>query len=440
VVSVRDMPDFNAGNKQAVAFVAAFSTGNSLDSACIRGRMLRPDSTPVSNATLLLFAADNAKGDSILGKVPAYMARTSDGGTFEFPYLRGAAYRIYGITDTDNTNSFTLSDEGLALPLTPLITLGKRDTVDSVGLTFFKPDGKVPQVRSAKWIGRNTLAVGLSEGIIADSLRIALSDTTGSDRQELAEFSLAMGKETELLIHTHRNAKQPGTLVLTHLRDSTGNQADTTLRVMPGRTRTLEEGPLLIKPRFSPKDNALVMYLPEWLDSIPRSQIAVVDTGKKAVPVQMNWDQYRLSIALKGKLPPGGAKLVIPGSLLPAVSGEKDTTWTLPLPFPDPEQFGLVAGTVSTPGYDGPVVLLLVQPGKRGVATTSEFVAFSREFRFTMVPPGKYKIVTVKDLDGNHVWTTGSLHPYRMPEATRISKDEIEVKANWELEELKITW
>jgi hypothetical protein len=377
------------------------------------------------------------------------MARTSEGGTFEFPYLRGAAYRIYGITDTDNTNSYTAADDGLALPLSPLITVGKRDTVDSVGLVFFKPDSKAPLVRSARWIGQHTLCIGLSEGLHTDSLGIFLSDTTGGDKQELMEFSLIPGKETELLVHTHRTAKEISTLTLNHLRDSVGNVADTTLRVLPGRTRTLE-GPLLTKPAFNARENALIFFVPEWLDSIPRSQVTVIDTAKKAGPVTLTWDQYRVRAVLKGKMPPGGLKLMISGNLLPAVvaatgatakdTAVKDTTYAIPLVFPDPAQFGLLAGKVATPGYDGPVVVSLVSSGKRGAGATSDFVATSREFRFAMVPPGKYKLLIVKDIDGNHQWTTGSLHPYRLPEGTRYAKEEIEVKANWELEDQQLSW
>lgn len=437
VISVRDVADFNAGNKQAVAFTGAYSTGATLDSACVRGWMLNPDSTPAANITVMLFSADSLRGDSILGKVPVYVGRTSEGGRFDLPYLHNGKYRIYGVSDADNTNSFSAGDDGLALAAQPQLTLGKRDTADSVVLYLFKPDQKPPMVKSAKWIGRYTLSVALNEGLVTNNLQISLSDTLGGDLADLTEYTFIPGKEPELLLHTYRNATQISQLRLLHLRDSTGNQADTTVRIVPGKTRTVKE-PLLATPTYKAAAGGLVFYLPEWLDSIPRSQIVLIDTGKKVVPAFFRWDDYQASVSLKA-IPPGGVKLQIPGALLPAISQGKDTTYRIALNFPSAEQFGSVQGQVLTPGYDGPVVVSLTIPSKRG-ADPTEFISYSRKFNFSMVPPGKYKIQIIKDIDQSRTWTPGSLSPYRLPEAIRYGKTEVEVKANWELEDLEISW
>jgi len=443
VVTIQGIADNNAGNKMIQPYTAAFSTGATLDSMVVQGSVTNPDGGPAKDITVLLFDEDSAAQDNIAKKLPAYLGKTDDAGKFRLPYLRKAAYRIYGMKDTDSDNRYTAADELLALADTNLVAFGPADTLRTVRLTAFRLDAKAPQIRAAKWTDAYTLAVSFSEPPVLDSLRVLLSDTLGGDARTIDEITVAPTKEGEVLFHTHRDKTRFSQLTLTNLRDSVGNRQDSVLRVPPNRMRALTSV-LLVPPQADPSGN-LVCWLPAWLDSIPRSRITVTDTAGAAIPdVALRWQDYALTITRPAKMPEGPLRLNVPSGLVPEFAKGKDSTYRFPLVFNDPGKQGKWGGSLVVEGYEGPIVLV-VGSGKGGSKGRGDdsgggatYLAFDREFSFPSITPGKYSVSVVLDTDGNRAWTPGSLHPYRMPE--RILRAEaIDVKAGWEMGETTLT-
>ena len=59
------------------------------------------------------------------------------------------------------------------------------------------------------------------------------------------------------------------------------------------------------------------------------------------------------------------------------------------------------------------------------------------EYLFENVIPGKFRLRLIEDKNKNHQWDTGSFLEHLQPERVWYLPKEIELRANWEVEE---TW
>ena len=53
---------------------------------------------------------------------------------------------------------------------------------------------------------------------------------------------------------------------------------------------------------------------------------------------------------------------------------------------------------------------------------------------FTQLLPGKYKLQALIDADRNRKWSSGNFHRRFLPETIVPYKDELDLKANWDID------
>jgi len=102
-------------------FTYVFSTGNTIDSLKLSGKVLvaetgRPDST------LLVFLYRNANDSSVQQKKPTYIAKVNGDGTFNFYHLPAGIFRIYALKDDDGSKTYNSKYEEFAFADTDINT------------------------------------------------------------------------------------------------------------------------------------------------------------------------------------------------------------------------------------------------------------------------------------------------------------------------------
>ncbi len=90
-----------------------FSTGNTLDSLSITGKVIMAESGGI-DSTMLVMLYKNAVDSTVAKKKPNYIAKLQGDGSFEFNNLPNASFKIYALKDGDGGKTYNSKSEAFA--------------------------------------------------------------------------------------------------------------------------------------------------------------------------------------------------------------------------------------------------------------------------------------------------------------------------------------
>ncbi len=463
-----DIADFNEGNKMEKSYTYAFSTGAILDSLKFRGSVKDMWSgNPEADMKVMLFLDEAIEGDDIKGKRPEYLVATDKAGDFEFQFLAPGRYRIYGVMDENSDNRYSGATEKIALAQDPLVVLGAQDSVALVvSMVSFFQDIEGPEVKSAKWSNDYTIHVEFSEPIRsslgADSLRLELLDTTGGNATALPLLRFPQGNRQNLYIDAILPRDKDYDLRIVNLMDSLGQRGDTTVRLSKLAQVKEEKGrwfaPVVNERRGHEFVIPAYFRLPNQLDS---NHVQLLDSG--GVYQEVEWTTAGMEIHCKPPklLKPGIVYKVQLRKTFPRPDGSPiDTLVVLKVEFPNPDDFGTIAGKVlgdsTRPeatfnaifrGNTGTGLVVHQRVPDKGTKGSSATVVNDRfeerftapgPFKFVYLYPGSYTMDLIDDEDGNGVLTPGSLSPYKLPEKVYHQATPLDIKAKWDTKDVEV--
>ena len=416
--------------------------GNQLDSMAIKGKIIGPVmGQGEKEMTVLLFDADSIRNNDILRKRPAYITKTDDNGEFEFKYLRNAAFKVFGLKDGDQSNTYSIETELVALSEDSVIRFSDDSTqLATTRLFSFLPDDTDPQLRNYVWITPNTIAVKFSEDLRLDSLNLVLTDTLYQDSIQVESYSFQKGSDPEVWIHMERPKSEFSLLHFTNVQDSLFNSLDTVLLVKARGDREITN-PLINKPELNLEKQAWEFFTYKLFRDADSSLFSLTDTSRtdslvKQFPYSFERNGFSMQIKPTTKLDGEAPYLLrIKGAFFSELdSTVGDTTYLYPIKWFNTEDYGTLSGGVAyDSSYSGPIVLHLIDDKKKAIRTV-----FDTTFAFTLIPAGSYTFKIIMDADSNGVWTPGSLYPPRMPEKIYIDNSPVTIRANWDFEDHKI--
>ncbi len=421
VISMIDIKDVNASNSMEPPFTLAFSTGAVIDSMEVAGKVVNREKKGMPEYTIMLFEADSIEGHDFMGKRPAYLTKTDKSGNFTLSYLRNIPYRIYGISDIDRSNTYSMVTEPLALAADPDILFSDSTEASSLELQAFSPDVKAPALRSYSWLSDSVLLCHVTRGLRADSLRLSVSDTLGQDSQAVTRFSYL---NQQLLIEMPRKRETPGILHIHAMVDSLGHAADSSLRLRASRPQKPEFYPLFTKVKIEPTEKGYAFYLPRTLEEADLQAVSLRDTGNRPIRVRLKRENFRLLVRPDTVMNPSLLyKLCLDGKLF----GQVDTIFRYKVTPWEPESYGSLSGKIKINGYQGPFVVFFKGP--------QNFSLTDSVFQYAHLPAGDYKLSLLLDKDASGSWTPGSLSPYTLPERIISLNAPISIRANWTIED-----
>ncbi|MEQ1553547.1 MAG: Ig-like domain-containing protein, partial [Ferruginibacter sp.] len=104
--------DFNENNITK-DFTYLFSTGKTLDSATISGKVLIAESGGI-DSTIIVLLYRNAVDSTVKNKKPNYIAKLKGDGSFQFKNLPTANFKIYALKDADGGKTYNTKFETFA--------------------------------------------------------------------------------------------------------------------------------------------------------------------------------------------------------------------------------------------------------------------------------------------------------------------------------------
>lgn len=434
--------DYRA-NKMDSSLILAFTTGDSIDTGQMGGRILQ-DGRPASGLLVGLFdpdRLDQKKGyDSTH---PVYLTQTNQLAEFSFAYLPHKSYRLIAFRDENNNEYFNPSKEIFALPDREVL-IGGEERIDKLEMRTTRLDTLKPEIISIAYTQNHLLRMRLSHPIDISTLKsvssnIALHSVTDSnliyysrglrerDTTEAAELHIAFDSIPEGEYYSH----------VIYDADDLFFESDTfevkiTEDIEPPEIMTYSPG---AQPIFV--DEAMFSLL--FSEPIDQSKLTVetfgiLDPNNQAVPferetvspfrfrfkpneVKEGWS-YRLAMA-------EFEIADLAGNLL----GDSLREYTLSVL--DQDSLGSVSGIIRIALVDRKLDPVMFRFNRIESQQAFERKVTAREFDIDL-PAGKYLLEGFIDSNLNGRMDNGSLFPYTPAETFASYPDTIIVRARFE--------
>ena len=414
--------DNNEGNPLTF-FSYTFSTGETIDSLYVRGNISDAFDIDTDNyISIHLYRIDSVFNDSIIfNNRPTYISNSLDSTSYQFKNIKEGKYLILALKDIDNNYFFDpfydkigFIDSLITLPRDSIINfkLFKEETSliwdkphfinsEKIGFGYYgKLDLKNIEIESSipdsvnytytKENEKDTLIFWLSKNSF-DSLNFNLieKDTTKLvtvkfDRaKDTLIDSLSISPKTANIIHLKETFKLSSNIPLKNIEDSLITIRDIDSLIVPFTTSINDNlDQIDIEFEVSPSDNYRVFILPEAIKDV---------RGVSNDSLQYN---------------------VVSQSL---------------------EDYGNVYLDVIRNSSSKFILQMIDSNGE--VIRVFKNVNQDATYNFDYVRPGKYIFRLIEDANNNDKWDTGNYLKKIKPERVYYFSNELEVRANWDLNE-----
>ncbi len=414
--------DNNEGNPNPL-FSYVFSTGTYIDSLTLSG-VVRDAFNKVADSyvSVMLYEIDTAYSDSAIYKYPPnYITNTLDSNTiFQLNYLKAGSYALFALKDADKNNIFNQKTDKIGF---------NADTIqlptDSVYLlTLFK---EVPDynVSPPNYAASNKIIFGYAGGEDDVPLISPLTPIPDSVRTMVAREP---GKDTLNYWFTPFTADS---LVFTVL-NSRKSQVDT----FSVKTRKLPADSLVLTPSHRgsisvEEDFYISANIP--IITTDTSKISMRNNDSLPVSVAFSLDsiQNRLSMDFKNVANENYSIDLLPGAIADFFGNTNDTLGIRLSTGSSADLGNLRLQITGDPTY--PLIIQLTSD--KAVVIREIYAPDARAVEFNSLDPGKYMVRVILDTNKNGKWDTGNYLKRLPPEQVIYYLKELEVRANWELEE-----
>jgi len=410
--------DYNEGNKMSF-FSYTISTGAEIDSLNLKGIIKDAiEMEPDDFISLQLYPIDSSYNDStIYNKKPFYVTSTLDSTVFEFKNLKAGKYELIALKDFSNNYFFNQNvdqigflNSPITLPLDTILELNifKEKTLFSWANPFFVNDHQIGHgyygdydnqkfklisnvPKSFKYIitkNRETDTLNYwFKGITTDSLKFEypINDTI---KTELVNFKNPI--KDSLII----NQLTIGALDLTEIFKVSSNLPITSF------------------------DNSLV--------KIRKKDSTLVSSE---IRIDENYDRVEIDFKL---LPNDLYDIQLLPNALKDFWGNTHDTLNYRVSTKKTEDYGnIFIQLIYEDSYE--FILELLKDNK--VVRSYSKPVENSNYPFEILNPGKYFLRLIKDKNNNDRWDTGNYLKKIQPEEVIYYPFELELRANWDLNE-----
>lgn len=402
-------------------FKYVFSTGTYIDSLNLTGslrdaRLIAPE---IPTTVMLYEATENFKDSLIYSEKPTYITVTKDStGFFEFTNLKEGNYLLIALNEKGNDYTFQPKSDKIGF-VEDLISV-PTDSVYS--LTMFK---EIPDYKLARpsLVGTNHIIFGY-EGK-TDSLNIELISEKPRDYE-----TISYKDETKDTLHYwFKPAIKTDSLVFAV---ANGHQIDTaTVRFKELFSDSLnisavKTGSLKLADTFTLRANTPLVSF-----DVEKFQVMAKDSTLVKTTVQLDTEYNRVEVIFPKEEAQNYTITMFPAAVTNFFEKSNDT-----LSFTINTRTASDYGTLNLnmKNVDRfPVIVQIVDTNYRVVA--EKYLTENNAVFFDELSPNKYFLRIIYDDNQNRKWDTGNFLNRMQPEKIIYYPTQIEVRANWNLNE-----
>ncbi|MCB0465698.1 MAG: Ig-like domain-containing protein [Aequorivita sp.] len=416
----KSIVDNNEGN-QFEYFKYIFSTGSYIDSLKLTGKVKDAQLiAPEIPTTVMLYEAGETFNDSLVfTEKPTYITVTKDStGTFELTNLKEGNYLLLALKEKNNDYTFQPKNDKIGF-VKQLITL---PTDSSYTLTLFKEISDYKLARPSQ-VGKNHIVFGY-EGR-TDSLDIKVLSEVPQDYVS----TVFKDEKTDTLHYWFKPAVETDSLIF---KVTNRNEIDTTTIRMRElyndslKISAVKTGILKLKDTFKLRANMpLVSFDAE------KFQVMAKDSSLVEATIRLNKEYNWAEVYFPKKEEQSYSIELLPGALTDFFEKTNDT-----LQYSVNTRLASDYGTLNLALINVnqfPVIVEMVD-SKYNIVTEA-YLTENKNVFFDELSPDKYFLRIIYDTNHNGRWDTGNFLNRMEPEKIIYYPKQIEVRANWSLNE-----
>ena len=416
----KSIQDNNEGNPLSF-YTYTFSTGNTIDSLTLKGSIkdaLRPKAENFVN--VMLYEIGEKYSDSVVYKQrPIYVVNTLDSlTTFELSHLKAGKYMLVGMKDKDNNYLFDPKTDKIGLHPTP-ITI---PTDSSYTLSLFK---EVPQTQASRPFQSGEQRISIGYQGEKDSIQVTPLPPFPANWKWVIEKEPT--KDT-LWLWYHPKVEDSLKLIVK------SNRVDTT----KVNLRKMKPEKWKITPEFkgiSPTEEEIVLSSNTPIRAFNKEAIKlIVAKDSTEVGFEPIFTANTSQITLKVKVKEGEKYLFKTFNAFENFFGQKSDTLQESFSAKKAEDFGSLKLTFKD-NVSLPFIIELTDKDAKKVLYEQYVEQTSPTYNFPFVKAGNYRLRVIEDRNRNRKWDTGNFLGRLLPEPVRYFAKEIELRANWEIEQ-----
>lgn len=402
-------------------FKYVFSTGSYIDSLKLSGKVRDAKSIfPEIPTTVMLYEVNETFTDSVVyTEKPIYITVTTDStGTFELSNLKAGKYLLLALKEKNNDYIFQPQIDKIGFE-EELITLPTDTTFT---LTLFK---EIPNYKftRASQVAQNHIVFGY-EGR-ADSLDIKILSEVSSD----FESTYFKDQKKDTLHYWFKPKIEADSLIFSVAHQNT---IDTTIV----RMRQLPKDSLIvsaIKTGTIKRNDTIKLRANIPLVSIDANKFKIMakDSSSVEATVSLNREYNWAKIYFPKKEDQSYSVTVFPGGLTDFFGATNDTL-SIEVKTLLVSDYGTLNLTLANVAQF-PIIVQLVDSKYEVVA--EEYITENEAVFFDEILPNKYFLRIIYDNNQNGRWDTGSFLRRQQPERVIYYPTQVEVRANWSLNE-----
>lgn len=408
--AVKDLHEGNTFKDYAYTF----STGDVLDTLGLSGTILDAETgKPAEKMTVGLYRHDEGP----LNQAPDYLTRTDKEGHFHFHGLPDEPFLVFALEDMNANLYYDLPNERVAF----IDTLVCPSDSVHLNLSAFIEADTTQMLLESKLVEEGLLRFAFRWP--ADSVSIQI-DQPAIDSFQLVQVWSAHHDTlccwfTPNVIDSLRVSIQYDTLI--NINNSFNLRYRDTKPKRKADSKALKVGDNLQKKLLMPDDD----FLLKFTEPITYINIGIENRFEQV-------DDYGMVFRLNDTT----TRVHIPDSVFFSVRGRTNDSLEFKFRRAQETDLGNIYIKVCPPEGKQVVVQLTDNKGK---VLDQQVVDGTTRVAFTQLLPDKYKLQAIIDDDRNGRWSPGNFHQRFLPETIVPYKDELDLKAGWDID-LDETW
>ena len=414
--------DNNEGNPLTF-FNYTFSTGETIDSLYVKGNISDAYNIETDEyVSIHLYRIDSTLNDSIIYiKQPTYVSNSLDSTSYIFQNLKEGKYHIIAMKDVDNNYFFDPFYDKIGF-IDSLITLPKDSIID---FKLFKEETELiwdrPHfINSEKigfgYYGKLDLKKIEINSVIPDSIDYTYTKEVMSD-------TIYLWLSNNSFDSLNFNLIEKDTTKLSTIKFD--RKRDTLIDSLNVSAKTVNV--IHLKESFKLSSNIPIKKIEDSL-------ISVRDIDSILVPFVSSVNDNLDEIDIKFEVSPSdNYRILILPNAIKDIKGVTNDTLQFNLTSQSLEDYGNIYLDVIRNTQSKFILHLINQNGD--IVREYDNVDQNITYNFEYIRPGEYSFRLIEDLNKNNIWDTGNYLQRVKPEPVYYFPSELEVRANWDLNE-----
>ncbi len=410
--------DYNEGNKMSF-FSYTISTGAEIDSLNLKGLIKDAiEMEPDDFISLQLYPIDSSYNDSaIYRKKPFYVTSTLDSTVFEFKNLKAGKYELIALKDFSNNYYFDQNVDQIGFLNTP-ITLPLDSIIE---LKIFK-EKTIFSWADPFFINNHHIGHGYYGDYENQKFKL-LSDVPKS-----YEYLITKNRETDTLNYWFKGIKTDSLKFEYPINDTIKTELVNFKNPIKDSLviNQMTIGSIDLTEKFKLSSNLPIISSDSSLVKIRKKDSTLVSSK---ISIDENYDRVEIDFKL---IPNDTYNIQLLPNALKDFWGNTHDTLNYRVSTKKIEDYGnIFIQLIYEESYE--FILELLKDGK--VVRSYNKPNEDSNYSFKLLDPGKYFLRLIKDKNNNDKWDTGNYLEKIQPEEVIYFPFELELRANWDLNE-----